>query len=379
LNEYAGPIVAHLPISILIVGRDITISFVNDHFLKSMGKTGDQVVGRGLEEVFGRQLVHKVGFEEKIQQFFRTQGGRSLERFQWRGKFYDYCILPMKEPPGLGDNAMLLIEDVTEKVYLEDQLCHSEKMFAIGRLTASVAHEINNPLSIILSNVQYFLSEWGAIDSKSQPSIDLLEALQVIEGETHRCREIVAHLLEFSHKGVSSYEKEEVDLNEVLRKAIRMFERPLQSMNIELIIELSERLPRIRGNANRLQQVFVNLLSNARDAMPKGGKLYIYSFREGFEWVHIGVRDSGAGIAQRHLSKVFEPFFTTKKVGHGTGLGLSVAHSIVEDHGGNLRVESQEGRGATFTIALPIPPKKTVGRLINKRSPTPEHSPNAPL
>jgi two-component system NtrC family sensor kinase len=179
--------------------------------------------------------------------------------------------------------------------------------------------------------------------------------LKDIEQQTKKCRTIIQSLLKFSR--ASKQEGfEPIDIGQVLKETIIFTQHQIVKNKVKLVQELEESLPLIEGHPSQLQQVFTNLILNAIQAMPEGGTLTVQGRKgEGSRTVEISFTDTGMGIAEENLDKVFEPFFTTKKVGHGTGLGLSVSYGLIKDHGGEIQVKSQMNQGATFTVILPIP------------------------
>ncbi len=223
------------------------------------------------------------------------------------------------------------------------QIGRSEQLASVGRLAAGVAHEINNPLTGVLAFAD-LLREKENMDKQDREDLDL------IVREAKRAREIVRGLLDFARETPSR--KELLDVNDLVRQTMQLLGKREAFQNIMLVDDLADRLPPIQGDKNQLQQVFVNLSLNACEAMPNGGTLLISTSCEA-DRVVVKVVDTGSGIKREHLDKIFEPFFTTKPVGKGTGLGLSVSYGIVQQHGGTLEVESQEGNGTTFTITLP--------------------------
>jgi PAS domain S-box-containing protein len=250
------------------------------------------------------------------------------------------------------DGRKCLIEsfvDLSDRKRLELTLLQSEKMSAVGQLAAGVAHEINNPLGIILGFAQSVVKR---LKSEDDP---LALPLRTIEREAVRCKNLVQNLLVFSR--TSKNEKlEEIDLNAVLEGALSLVSAQTKTRNVELVRELGAGLPKIHANQIQLQQVLINLSNNAVDAMPKGGSLTVrtaLSVRQP-GYVEIQVRDTGDGIPKEVQKKIFEPFFTTKEVGKGTGLGLSLVYEIVQKHGGTIKLESEEGKGTEFTVLLPV-------------------------
>ena len=224
------------------------------------------------------------------------------------------------------------------------QIGQSAKLASIGRLAAGIAHEINNPLTGVLT-FAHLLRQKATMDDQSKEDID------VIVRETTRVREIVQGLLNFARE--SPPQKQSLDINEVLSQTMTLVRSQKEFHKITVEEKLGTNLPYILGDKNQLQQVFLNLSLNACEAMEKGGSLSITtSYSDGK--VRIAFHDSGCGIKQEHMERIFDPFFTTKPVGKGTGLGLSVSYGIIEQHGGSIEVESEEGKGSTFTIILPV-------------------------
>ena len=249
---------------------------------------------------------------------------------------------------------IVVLEDITDRVRLEAQLQHSDKMASIGLLAAGVAHEVNTPLAGISSYAQLLR---GQIDSTDPRSV----LAQKIETQSFRAAEIISSLLRFSRS--ADIEQAPVDLNRVLLDVLALSELQLTSVNVKVRQELAPHLPAVRGSASRLQQVFFNLISNARDAMPHGGWLTVATWCE-VDSVIAEVRDTGDGIPRDHIRRIYDPFFTTKGVGRGTGLGLSVAYGIVQDHRGSISVESVPRVGTAFRVALPALEEREAARSV---------------
>lgn len=264
---------------------------------------------------------------------------------------YEVSAFPFAGAKGSNKALVLYYRDVTEEHRLQQEVIQQEKMAAIGMLAGGVAHEINNPLGGILAFTQLLIRDC----KESKESEAIRGDLEEIERAALRCKKIVQDLLDFSRVS-SGREKTPVAVNELLERTFGFLQRELLSLNITLATHLDASLPIVRGDANRLQQVFLNLLTNAIQAMPKGGTLTVTTRRvPGEPWVAVTVSDTGTGIAPEHLHKVFDPFFTTKSPGRGTGLGLSISYRIVKEHEGTLTVQSVQGKGASFTVALPLP------------------------
>jgi signal transduction histidine kinase len=241
------------------------------------------------------------------------------------------------------EGSLIAIEDVTERVGLEAQLQQSDKLSSIGLLAAGVAHEVNTPLAGISSYSQMLMQQIPDTDPRRQ-------LLEKIHRQTSRASSIVNNLLNFSRVTEARYAP--VDLNRVIDDTIQLLEAQLRNTEIEVVRSYADDLPLAFGDGPKLQQVLMNLILNARDAMPQGGTLEI-STEADEDSVAIAVRDTGLGIAPEHLAKIYDPFFTTKQIGKGTGLGLAVSYGIIRDHGGHIDVESKLGEGTRFQITLP--------------------------
>ncbi len=246
-------------------------------------------------------------------------------------------------------------------VKTQDRLIQSAKLAAVGELAAGVAHELNNPLTGILGYTQWVLLEANkSIGAGAGIAVDEVEPLrnrlEKIEREVLRCKDIVQNLLNFSRSQESWGDKgppmERLPINNVIEATLGVTEHQLELSRVKVERNLGKDLPAVDGNANQLQQVFLNIVINASKSMPGGGTLVVTTRRER-DSVLTSFRDDGTGMPDAVRDRIFEPFFTTRKVGEGTGLGLSVSYGLVKAHGGEITVESEEGKGSTFTIRLP--------------------------
>jgi PAS domain S-box-containing protein len=257
-------------------------------------------------------------------------------------------VVPLQNPAGPDAFAgtILLIEDITQRIRLEEQLQISEKMASIGLLAAGVAHEVNTPLTGISSFTQMLLD--GA--DPDDPKTVLLEK---IERQTFRAAKIVNGLLTLSRPATPGGERTQVDINVVVTDVFSLLEHQFEVGRIKVRRELSQAPATVVGIEHKLQQVFLNLFLNARDAMPRGGWLTVTTRVEG-EQVVTEVADTGSGIPSEQLARIYDPFFTTKAIGRGTGLGLSITYGIVHEHDGAIRCDSAVGQGTRFTLTLPL-------------------------
>jgi two-component system, NtrC family, sensor kinase len=257
--------------------------------------------------------------------------------------------VPLQTPVDNGSvvvGTILLIENITARVRLEEQLQISEKMASIGLLAAGVAHEVNTPLTGISSFTQMLLD--GA--DPSDPRTVLLEK---IERQTFRAAKIVNGLLNLSRPGPTGSDRTHTDLNAVITDVVSLLEHQFEVGSVKVRRDLSPAPVTVRGIEHQLQQVFLNLFLNARDAMPSGGWLSVTTRVEGGRAI-AEVADTGSGIPPEQLSRIYDPFFTTKAIGRGTGLGLSITYGIVREHDGQIHVDSAVGQGTRFTVDLPL-------------------------
>lgn len=238
---------------------------------------------------------------------------------------------------------------------MEDQarILHQDKMMSLGRLAASVVHEINNPLSGILNYIRLMRRISGARKLDEEQMQKFENYLKLVEDETGRCSQIVAGLLNFSRMSKPAFE--EVRIEELLNRCILLSQHKLELSNIRLEVNIQGDIPAVKGDFNQLQQCVINLIFNAVDAMPNGGTLTLqghYDFEAAM--AVILVKDSGPGIASDDLPHIFEPFYTTKNQAYGVGLGLSTVYGIMERHKGSVDVKSQSGEGAIFRLKIPV-------------------------
>jgi len=238
----------------------------------------------------------------------------------------------------------LICVDISDRKRLESQLIQSEKMAAIGQLAAGIAHELRNPLAIVM-NALYDLGQ--IVDGANA---EVAEDLRIAEEEISRAQAIIKNLLEFSRE--SAAELERLDVNELLTRTLQLMQKYLQDNGVHVRTDLGP-IPPCLANANAMRQIALNLITNAVQAMPEGGGLVLRTGTVAPNLIRIEVRDTGVGIPAEHLQDIFNPFYTTKAPGQGTGLGLSVVHSILRRYHGDIRVASEVGVGTTFTIDLP--------------------------
>ncbi len=352
-RDYLENLLGYANAPIIVWDPSSRITQFNHAFEHLTGYQSDEVVGQPLS-----LLLPQASRQESLSDIQRTLGGEHWESVEIPilRKDGDVRITLWNSANIYGKDGKTLLatiaqgQDATERKRMAEALrkseqlgAESEKLAAIGRLAAGVAHEINNPLTGVLT-FSHLLREKENLDEQDRQDLDL------IIRETTRAGRIVRGLLDFARETPTA--KEPLDVNDVVRQTIRLLGNQQAFQQITIIEDLAEGLPQIHGDMNQLQQVLLNLSLNACEAMPDGGRLTVStSVQDGK--VLMKVADTGCGIKREHLEQVFEPFFSTKPVGKGTGLGLSVSYGIVQQHGGDVEIQSEEGKGTTFTIVLP--------------------------
>jgi two-component system NtrC family sensor kinase len=314
------------------------------------GTTREGAIGRSLSDVFEMPFVEALRAERR-----ENPDGSTLFRVPLTGRGEDRARLQVNatavplqntanDPRVAG--TILLIENITDRVRLVEQLQLSEKMASIGVLAAGVAHEVNTPLTGISSYAQMLLEHADPADPKTA-------LLEKIERQTFRAAKIVNGLLNLSRPGTAGDARTTVDLNVIVNDVFSLLEHQFASASVKVRREMSAAPVEVVGIEHQLQQVFLNLFLNARDAMPRGGWVSVATRRDG-DRVIAEVSDTGSGIPSEHLARIYDPFFTTKAIGRGTGLGLSITYGIVHEHEGTIRCESAVGQGTRFTLILPV-------------------------
>jgi two-component system, NtrC family, sensor kinase len=341
LKDFSENIVESLNIGVLAVDLEGIVESWNTRMEQLFGVARQDAVGRQLRSLLPEELATEVaarGEQEQVTGIYK-------QRLHHQGKALtlNISITPLVSKAGERIGRLLLFDDVTQRERMEEQMSQTEKLTSLGLLAAGVAHEVNTPLAVISNYIQML--------AKQMPDGDPRQGIiEKIVKQTFRASEIVNNLLNFSRTGAA--EAADIDVNRVVEETLSLVSHPLKTSQIQVVKHLSESLPAVRGSANKLQQVFLNLFLNARDAMPGGGMLEI---RTGAHngGVEIEVVDTGAGIPREHINRIFDPFFTTKPNGRGTGLGLSVSYGIIKEHSGKIDVRSTPGKGTSFHVEFP--------------------------
>ena len=331
----------------------LEIQDANERAYKSYGYEKEELIGKSfldLAEPLEWDRLRKVSWDKEGAVFKVRHLTKSDESMLVNIRFSSLKDLGQ-------DTVIVTTSDVTERVKSDEQLIQASKMATLGEMSAGVAHELNQPLSVIKTSASFLTKK---IDRKEQVSPDILRELaDEMDSQVDRASLIINHLRQFGRK--TDIRKVNVQLNDCIRGTFTVLGRQLEVHGIEVELELDEELPPIKGDRNRLEQVFLNLIMNARDAMDEKAELAghdvekilrISSKREKDEVVVI-ISDTGSGMSEEVKEKIFEPFYTTKPVGKGTGLGLSISFGIVRDYDGSIEVESVEGKGTTFSIRFP--------------------------
>ncbi|MGE5445777.1 MAG: PAS domain S-box protein [Ignavibacteriales bacterium] len=349
--------------------KSAIISIDKEGMIMLFNPAAEELFGYSIEEVKDKELtilmperyrdLYRAGLKSCIETGISDILGKTIEFLGLKKSGDEFPIEASISACKIGGHTVFtaIIFDITERKNLQEQLIQSEKMAAVGQLISGVTHEINNPLTVVMGYAEVLLSE---------PNLDkgARKALQAIYDESNRCKKVVQNLLSFARK--HSPDREYAYINEVLERTLSLKEYDLRKNKVEVIKNLEMKLPALMVDPNQIQQVFLNLINNAEQAMAEndGGRQLVIESRikngenrvnpEGEVIIEVSFSDSGPGISSKNLKKIFDPFFTTKPVGKGTGLGLSVSYGIIKEHGGEIYALSEEGRGATFIIELPM-------------------------
>ena len=348
LKDFNENIVESINVGVLAVDLADRIESWNSQMEVMYALPRWQALTRPLSEVF------PAAFVEEFYRVRQNPGIHNLYKFRMatptgENRTVNVAIAPLVTRKFNVIGRLIIMDDITERVELEAQLSQADKLSSIGLLAAGVAHEVNTPLAVISSYAQMLSKQLQEDPQKSA-------LMEKITRQTFRASEIVNNLLNFSRTSGSEFT--DVDVNKIIGDTLALLEHQFKTAKIKVQDELCDHLPLIHGNAGRLQQVFLNLFLNARDAMASGGGTLRICTSNG-DGVSVMVADTGTGIAQEHIQRIYDPFFTTKTApqgqqNRGTGLGLSVTYGIIQEHAGKIRVESQQGEGTTFYLDFPL-------------------------
>jgi PAS domain S-box-containing protein len=357
LKDYSENIIESLTVGVAVLDPKGKIIGWNRVLEETFDKKKQEVIDKNLTEILGRKNFRAL-FPSDTQKGFRLLSEITLDMPSGGKKIFDIAKTPLLDNEMTPYGTVIAFEDITEKISLQQQLLTSEKLASVGLLSAGVAHEINTPLTGISSYVQILQKKLST--SSHGPLLDKIEA------QTDRVARIIKNLLNFA-RNPSETSFHRVDLKENLQEIVSLIEYKLKSLNIDLELNLPPLSP-ILAQGERIQQVFINIILNAIDAMPSGGTLKIKLEQKDNEAIII-IEDTGTGIKDQHLPHIFDPFFTTKGIGKGTGLGLSISYAIIKEHEGHLAVESEVGKGSTFTVYIPMDlEKKNRDRISSEKT-----------
>jgi two-component system, NtrC family, sensor kinase len=354
MRQFSENILESLNDGLAVLDRNGRVVRWNRQMEELYGVRHESAVGLALDELFDASLARMIkgpadGSAEgaahyRIPMSTRHEPPRRL--------LVNLGSTPLRDSHADVVGSIVIVEDISTRVQLEEQLQISEKMASIGLLAAGVAHEVNTPLTGISSFTQMLLE--GA-----QPDDPSTQVLEKIERQTFRAAKIVNGLLNLARP--AQVDSGPCDINAVVNDVLSLLEHQFRTGSIQVRKELAVLAPIVQGMEHKLQQVFLNLFLNARDAMPKGGWLTIVT-RADRDGAVVEVADTGSGIPAEQLSRIYDPFFTTKEIGKGTGLGLSITYGIVQEHGGSITCDSQIGQGTRFSIRLPLAAAERIER-----------------
>ena len=361
LKEFNESIVESVNVGLIAVDEEGRITRCNSTFEEMMDTSRELTIGELVEDVFdesfalnlenilGKSRWHLTEIRNAYKLFTTNSQGKSL--------IINVAVAPLRSAANDQTGAIIVLENVTSRIKLEESLQQSEKLSSIGLLAAGVAHEVNTPLTGVSSYTQMLLGMIPETDPKHA-------LLQKVQKQTDRASNIVGNLLNFSRTG-NATEFNEIDVNKLLEDTLQLLEPQMRKSQVEIVKNYSDVSPKISGNAGKLQQVFTNLIINARDAMFGGGTITLTTGFGGEDEVIIKVSDTGSGIEPDNLNKIYDPFFTTKGVGSGTGLGLAVSYGIVQEHAGTIETTSEIGEGTTFRLVFPTAQKPQLQRAVS--------------
>ena len=332
LKDFNENIIESINVGVVVEDVNGRVAGWNKALENMTGLNRDSTLAKPIDEVIPEDFLQ------------RLTEHRHLYKQQWNGLTVNLSLTSLLDKTGAVRGRLIMIDDLTDRIRLEDQLIQNEKLTSIGLLAAGVAHEVNTPLAVISSYSQMLRKQIAPSDAG-------YKLLEKITAQTFRASEIVNNLLSFSRMNAAGFAS--VNIHKVINDTLSLLEHPLKTSQIGISANLLADAPLVTGNAGKLQQVFLNLFLNARDAMPNGGVLDVRTTIVDGR-IEIVVTDSGAGISREHIKKIYDPFFTTKTAGKGTGLGLSVSYGIVQEHGGSISVESNVGRGTSFRLDFPL-------------------------
>ncbi len=360
-SEHARSVIQSISDGIIGVDRTYRIRTWNRAMVERYGIAESEVLGRELFEAF--PALEREGLRAELDRLLRGESREfNLRHFDHeslrRGRVVQNIRgSALRGPTDEVEGAVMAIEDVTDRVALEQEVQQAEKLAVVGQLAAGIAHQIGTPLNVISGSAEYLMMEGG-------PDRPRPQELEIIVAQTDRITRLIQQLLNFARP--ARLELRSIELNALLQEALELTEHQIAKGRIVIKTDFQPDLVPIIGDVNQLEQAFLNIIINAWHAMPQGGTLSLrtrsapagdsmrHFGRAGAPGIEAVIADTGTGIQPEHLPRIFDPFFSTKGVGKGTGLGLAISRRIVDDHHGSIEVASEVGRGTAFTIWLPV-------------------------
>lgn len=357
-KRYFESLLFNMHEDIMVIDQDYRIAHVNKAFLATTGRKREEIVGRHCYEVSHgyHQPCEKRGEECMLHKVFETGKAASCRHQHTRADgskvWVDLLLSPSRDEKGNVVHVIETVRDVTDFVNAEKALRRSQRLASIGRLAAEIAHEINNPLTSVLTFCKLATAILQQEPFPVHRLAELLDYISYLHSEAERCADISRKLLDFSRP--SEVGVKENDVRDILEKTLDILRHRAELQEIKINTAYATEVPPLSCNFKRLQQAFINIFWNAIEAMPDGGQLTVSSsFDRKQDMVEVQISDTGLGIPEEDVERIFEPFFTTKAEGKGLGLGLSVAYGIIRQHQGEINVNTEVGEGTRFIVQLP--------------------------
>jgi len=359
----------------LVSHKGLSANFTNNLLMKSC-KPGNGLLGQTLLDGEPKvvdntlqsigpdvDLLIEKGFQSTVYIPLTTKGASigvmclsSLKPYMFSSEFVEFLTVIGNHVGVAVDNANMhknIKEAYQDLKEVQEQIVWTEKLASLGKLAATIAHEINNPLAGVLNYIRLIIKQLSRNRFSHEKLEDISRYLKIMESETARCGEIVKDLLAFSRRTKITMESNSIE--DIINKTLNLISHELEMKELQLKKNIAPNLPKVKCDFKQIQQVLLNLMYNASEAMPSGGTLTITANRANGAkaLLEVAISDTGCGISEKDMENIFEPFFTTKEEGKGVGLGLSVVYGIIARHNGTIAVESEPGKGSTFTIRLP--------------------------
>ena len=359
----------------LAAHKGLSTNFINKPFMKSrepgnglLGQTllnGEpKVVDNTLQSIgLDVDLLIEEGFQSTVYIPLTTRGASigvmcvsSLNQNTFSSEFVEFLTAIGNHIGVAVDNANVhknIKEAYQDLKEVQEQIVWTEKLASLGKLAATIAHEINNPLAGVLNYIRLIIKQLSRNRFSHEKFEDILRYLKIMESETARCGEIVKDLLSFARRTKITMESNRIE--DIINKTLNLISHELEMKELQVKKNIAPNLPKIKCDFKQIQQVLLNLMYNASEAMPNGGALTVAANKAdgGKALIEVAISDTGCGISEKNMENIFEPFFTTKEEGKGVGLGLSVVYGIIAKHNGTISVESEPGKGSTFKVRLP--------------------------